>query len=145
MTTEQFAQLTQQLARPSSRRSVMRGLVGGGALALLGVRTVATADTGTGKAKGKTKLSFCHKPDATTGEGKVITVAEPAAKGHLNHGDTLCPVDECKSYTKKGSCTVTEGAATCAFTPRTNAPCNAGAGTCDANGVCIPNQAPVEE
>ena len=50
--------------------------------------TVATAmaapgDKGKGKGKGKgqEKVTICHK-------GKTITVAKPALKGHLKHGDT---------------------------------------------------------
>ncbi len=33
---------------------------------------------------GKQKVQICHK-------GKTITVAKPAAKAHLRHGDTLGP------------------------------------------------------
>jgi hypothetical protein len=130
----------------NSRQRVMRGVFVGGALTVLGVSTVAAKpDEGqiNGNAEGKSKVSVCHRPDATTGEGQVITVAAPATKGHVKHGDALCPADERKAYPANSNCTVS-GVATFAFTQRTDAPCNSGAGRCDANGVCLPNQAPVE-
>ena len=45
----------------------------------------ASADNGgPGKGKGRVKVTLCHK-------GKTITVAEPAVKAHLKHGDKLGP------------------------------------------------------
>ena len=48
--------------------------------------TVATAPSGAGgqgkgTGKGREKVTVCHK-------GETITVAKPALKGHLKHGDT---------------------------------------------------------
>ena len=48
----------------------------------------ASADNGRpGKGKGRAKVTLCHKGKVT------ITVAEPAVKAHLKHGDKLgrCP------------------------------------------------------
>jgi hypothetical protein len=138
---ERFDALLREVATPSSRRRIVGGVLGGVA-ALVAGTAVIKAVPGKGKGKGQNKVQICHKPDATTGEGQVITVAEPAVKAHQKHGDALCPVDECKSNAKKGSCTVTAGVATCDFTPRTGEPCADGTGTCDASGACIPNPIP---
>lgn len=66
-------------------------LVLAGALMLALVAGAATAVPGKGQgqtkaSKGQSKVSICHK-------GKTITVAAPALKGHLKHGDTrgACP------------------------------------------------------
>lgn len=66
--------------------------------------TVATAmaapggkGKGKGKGKGQEKVSVCHK-------GKTITVAKPALKKHLKHGDTR---GECATTPVTGSNTPT--------------------------------------
>lgn len=45
---------------------------------------VAAPGKGAGQGKGQEKVTLCHK-------GKTITVAAPAAKGHMKHGDTVGP------------------------------------------------------
>jgi len=51
----------------------------------LNVATAMAAPGGQGKGKGKgkghEKVTICHN-------GKTITVAKPALKGHMKHGDT---------------------------------------------------------
>ena len=69
---------------------------------------------GVGPGKGTTKVSICHKPDAT-GIGRVITVATPALRAHLQHGDAACQNEiPCTVYANGGTCTVNQGVAECA-------------------------------
>src|SRR5215203_4080718 len=110
MDSKQFDELVARLASASSRRSAVKGVIGG-ALASAGVTSVAAKNGGKGKGKGgqnknkgkgkKTgkgqasnngdsnghgyglaKVQICHK-------GRTIEVAEPAVSAHLAHGDTL--------------------------------------------------------
>ena len=109
MDSKQFDELLARLASAATRRSAVKGVVGG-ALASVGVTSVATAKKGgggkgkakgkgkgKGKAKGKgngngkgnkhgqSKVVICHKGRQT------MEVPEPAVQAHLNHGDTLGP------------------------------------------------------
>src|SRR5215216_4640272 len=106
MDSKQFDELVARLASASSRRSAVKGVIGG-ALASAGVTSVASAkkdkSKGKGKKKGKSqsksngdsnghgyglsKVTICHK-------GRTIEVAEPAVSAHLEHGDTLGPCAE---------------------------------------------------
>ena len=100
MESKQFDELVARLASTASRRNAVKGVVGG-ALASVGVTSVAAKKGGNGKGKGKgkakgkgdqskgkgkgqEKVTICHK-------GKTITVARPALKGHLKHNDTEGP------------------------------------------------------
>jgi len=104
MDSKQFDELVARLASASSRRSAVKGVIGG-ALASAGVISVASAKKdkskkGKKKGKGQSKGSddsnghgyglervpICHK-------GRTIEVAEPAVSAHLEHGDTLGPCD----------------------------------------------------
>jgi hypothetical protein len=105
MDSRQFDELVARLRAAASRRSALQGLVGG-ALAAVGVTSVADAKPGKGKrkghgkgkgkgkgksngngngnGKGQEKVTICHK-------GHTITVGAPAVKAHLKHGDSIGP------------------------------------------------------
>ena len=101
MDSKQFDELVARLASAATRRTALRGVVGG-ALTSVGVTSVASSKkkgkgkgnkgkggkgkggNGNGNGKGQEKVTICHK-------GKTITVAEPALPAHLNHGDTVGP------------------------------------------------------
>jgi hypothetical protein len=99
MDGHRFDDLTRTLATDASRRSLIRGLLGGAALFGLG-RSGGVAQQG--------KTTICHQ----TGSGfYLITVANPALDAHYGHGDfayTDCCTDgECAtgSICAAGSCT----------------------------------------
>ena len=78
------------------------------ALALAGVIVLpiasASADTGRpGKGKGRVKVTLCHKGKVT------ITVAAPAVKAHLRHGDKLgsCAAGTAPAPPAPGTATLT--------------------------------------
>jgi len=90
MIADRFDTLTQSLSHTPSRRTALRLLAGS---ALGGLLTREAGETlakqgGKGKSKNKKgkKVTLCH-------QGKTITVAKSAVKGHKQHGDTLgrCP------------------------------------------------------
>ena len=77
-------------------------------LALAGVILLpiasASADNGKpGKGRGRHKVTLCHKGKVT------ITVAEPAVKAHLKHGDKLgpCPAGVAPAPPAPGTATLT--------------------------------------
>ena len=86
MDSKQFDELVARLASTASRRNAVKGVVGG-ALASVGVTSVAAKKGGKNKSKGKgkkhghNKVPICHK-------GVTMFVPQPAVKGHLKHGDT---------------------------------------------------------
>ena len=127
-----FDRITRGLASGASRRKVFGGLLGGAAALVTGAAALEAkkGGNGKGKAKGKTKVTFCHK-------GKLITVGAPASKAHLKHGDTQCVPGECQVAATGCSAT---GACEFSLAPATT-PCTdplGAAGTCDAAGVCQP-------
>jgi hypothetical protein len=75
MDGHRFDGLARSLAVVTSRRSVFAA-VGGGLIVALGRSSPAEAK--------RPKVELCHK-------GKTISVAEPAVRAHLRHGDTLGP------------------------------------------------------
>jgi hypothetical protein len=107
MDSKQFDELVARLASAATRRNAVKGVVGG-ALASVGVASVAAEKGGKGKSKGKAKakgkgkakskgkgdggdsgqgqakVTICHK-------GKTISVAEPAVPAHMKHGDIAGP------------------------------------------------------
>jgi len=104
-----------------SRREALALLVGGGALVGLGEAEAKKGGKGKGKhkghgkgkGKGKEKVTICHK-------GQTITVARPAVRAHLAHGDTegaCAPVDTCLPVTgTEGDVTTANGAYTATTT-----------------------------
>jgi hypothetical protein len=58
------------------------GLAGLAIAALTGAAVAQANSPGTGKGKGREKVTLCHK-------GHTIRVGRPAVKAHLRHGDTL--------------------------------------------------------
>lgn len=102
MDGQNFDELTRKLATGISRRSVLRGPIGGGA-ALIGAKAASTAAAG--------KTTICHFPPGNPGNVQKITIASPAVASHLAHGDYLyenCCVDgDCApgSSCASGSCT----------------------------------------
>jgi hypothetical protein len=87
MDSKTFDAVTRRFGGSATRRFAVRGLLTG-AVALVGGATVLEADARKhkqGKGNGK-KVTICH-------QGQTISVAKPALKGHLKHGDTMgaCP------------------------------------------------------
>jgi len=101
MDSKQFDELVARLASAATRRNAVKGVLGG-ALASVGVTSVAAEKGGKGKGKakgkgkgkgkkngqnngnGQEKVTICHK-------GQTISVAKPAVPVHKNHGDTEGP------------------------------------------------------
>lgn len=81
-----FDALARRLATGRSRRSVLRGLVGGGA-ALVAVRT------GTVLAASEGKTAVCHF-SKDLGTYEPISVSVNAVEAHLAHGDQTCAEGE---------------------------------------------------
>jgi hypothetical protein len=112
MDSKQFDELVTRLASAATRRNAVKGVVGG-ALASVGVTSVATAkkgEGGKGKAKGKGKgkakgkgngkakgkgngngkgNKHGHSKVVICHKGKTMEVPEPAVQAHLDHGDSL--------------------------------------------------------
>jgi len=89
MDSKQFDELVARLASATTRRNAVKGVVGG-ALATVGVTSVAAEKGGKGKSKGKGKKHGHHKVEICH-KGVTKLVPRPAVKGHLKHGDTLGP------------------------------------------------------
>lgn len=156
MNGRHFDTLTEGLTAGASRRQAFGGLLGG-ALALLTGASVLEAkkggkgkgkgrgkgngkgrgnNKGKGKGKGRTKVTFCHRTDS--GDFHLITVGSPAAKAHRKHGDVQCELGVCQSgaatgCTEDGSCefALAEAGTVCEL--------DGVAGTCDAEGTCVPD------
>jgi hypothetical protein len=79
-----FAGLDRQLAKRRSRRSVLRGVICGGA-------ALAATKAGASLAAPHDKINVCHF-DGTTYKRK--SISESAIPEHLGHGDFL-PTDCC--------------------------------------------------
>jgi hypothetical protein len=86
-----FDELTRRLATQRSRRSVLRGLAGGGA-ALVAARTGATL------AAPEEKFSICHW-SADLGYYELISVSGNALPAHEAHGDIIYP-----DFTDQATC-----------------------------------------
>ena len=88
MDGKNFDELTRSLATSRSRRSVLRGLIGGGA-ALVAMRA--------GSSQAASKVLICHYPPGNPGNVHVISVSANAVAAHVaNHGDTvLGTVESC--------------------------------------------------
>lgn len=80
MQTQTFDEITRLLASSSSRRKLLRGMVGG-TMAAVGLRV------GAGAAQGP-KQDICHY-DADTGTYHHINVSQNALDAHLAHGDLV--------------------------------------------------------
>jgi hypothetical protein len=94
-----FDDLVRRLATGRSRRSVLRGVIGGGA-------ALAATKAGTSLAALNDKVDICHF-DGTTYKRK--SISESAVPEHLGHGDFRyidccttadCPTGACQA----GSC-----------------------------------------
>src|SRR5215217_7799112 len=97
MDCKQFDELVARLASGTSRRNAVKGVVGG-ALATVGVTSVAAEKGGNGKAKGpkegkghkggKGKVTICHRPKGNPTNCQTITIGSIAALKHLKkHAD----------------------------------------------------------
>lgn len=78
MDSQRFDDLTRSLSSESTRRTLLRGLLGGAA-ALVGLHATASAAP-------RGKVDVCHY-DADSGTYHRINVNENALQAHLNHGD----------------------------------------------------------
>jgi hypothetical protein len=83
MDDKQFDALIAKLAKATSRRNAVNGVIGGG-LAAVGVTSVASAGP-KGKKAGQNKVEVCHKGK------KTLLIPEPALAAHIGHGDTPGP------------------------------------------------------
>jgi hypothetical protein len=83
MDSKQFDELIARLARATTRRNAVKGVIGGG-LAAVGVTSVASAGP-KGKKEGQNKVEVCHKGK------KTLLIPEPAVAAHIGHGDTVGP------------------------------------------------------
>jgi hypothetical protein len=75
-----FDDLTRRLAKGTNRRSLLKGLIGGGA-------AMVAAKGGSALAQ-PSKEDVCHYDDET-GEFSRLNVSSSAVSGHLGHGDFL--------------------------------------------------------
>jgi hypothetical protein len=112
MDGHRFDDLTRTLATDASRRSLIRGLLGGATLFGLG-RSGGVAQQG--------KTTICHQ----TGSGfNLITVTNPALDAHYGHGDfpytDCCTDSECAGYAtcEGGACVEPEPEPCPPFTAR---------------------------
>ena len=111
MEMRRFEELTRALAAGASRRSVLRGLVAGGGMVLIGATaTTAKPGKGKGKANGRNRVGLCHRSEDGTFEYKKLP-AKAAAAHNRSHGDQLCPTDDqCNVYescSAEGACVPT--------------------------------------
>jgi hypothetical protein len=81
-----FDDFVRRLAEGQSRRSVLRGLVGGGA-------ALVAARAGSSLAAPKDKVTICHRPG--TVDEETLSVANSAVQAHLGHGDSLGACSTC--------------------------------------------------
>jgi hypothetical protein len=151
MDPQKFDGISRALASGTSRRSVLRGLLGtamGGALGLVGV-TKGSTQPG--------KVGICHVTDSSTNPMVYIQVSTNALATHAAHGDlTSCPG---AGYIDPESCTcacdlecegnfeVDEGscACVCNLTCEGNFDLDAATCTCVCNEVCEGNYEVDEE
>ncbi|HET9662259.1 MAG TPA: carboxypeptidase regulatory-like domain-containing protein [Thermomicrobiales bacterium] len=84
-----FDDFTRSLAIGTSRRRVLRGLIGGAA-ALAGVKATDTAAAG--------KTTICHFPPDNPANVQIISVGNPALPDHFAHGDMV--LGECCVYSE---------------------------------------------
>jgi hypothetical protein len=82
-----FDKLTRDLATGRTRRSVLRGLIGGGA-------AVLAAKAGTALADPEDNVLICHFTASETNPYELISVAPEAAEARIAHGDLHA---KCKS------------------------------------------------
>lgn len=90
-----FDDFTRNLAIGTSRRRVLRGLIGGVA-ALAGVKATDTVAAG--------KTTICHFPPDNPANVQIISVADPSLDSHFAHGDMV--LGDCCVY---GDCASTVG------------------------------------
>ena len=155
MDGERFDAVLREVATSASRRRIVGGVLGGVAALVAGTAVIkAQPGGGKGKAKGKTKVTICHRQGTNedgTPKYKALRLGAPGAENHLKHHEEdapfvdCCPGDTCPS---KGECFTTVGCdttGTCDYTVNEGAPCTIGGfpGTCAAvTGECIPNPIP---
>lgn len=99
-----FDEMTKKLALGTSRRNVLRGLIGGGA-AIAGLKIAGPAAAQAGK------TVICHVPPGNPGNVQKISVGNPSLTAHLAHGDSIyggcCTDSDCAAMT--GACGVLVG------------------------------------
>jgi hypothetical protein len=137
-----FDDFVRRLATQRSRRSVLRGLVGG---------SVAVVATKTGSALAADKVTICHFPPENPANVQVISVGSAALPEHQAHGDfeliDCCVDSECSGLTDQCNVDVCDWG-TCSASPANEGyACvteDGGDGVC-SEGVCEPpsNEVPL--
>jgi hypothetical protein len=120
-----FDDMTRRLALGRSRRSVLKGVIGG-------VAVLAGGRAGTALAGPKDKVAICHLTG--NGQAHLITVSQSALPAHLAHGDGYLGTDaHCSACGEAcaGNAACIHGACV-----TDDAGCKAGYGP-DANGDCM--------
>jgi hypothetical protein len=150
-----FDEITQRLATAATRRRIVGGALGAAALvtgaalahfddadAKKGKRKAkgkgkGKGGNGNGKGKGRNKVFVCHNAH---GHYRLLRVAEPSLKkGHSRHGDTVCEPGVCETGNPTG-CDQDTGACTGFDLAPEGTECEVDgvAGTCSADGECVP-------
>ena len=127
MDGQRFDAMARAMANGMDRRGLLRGAAGGAA-AVLGLRAAGT------RAK-QAKQAFCHRTGNPAKPYVVITVAKPAWKAHLAHGDHPF-VDCCADADCAADEACQDGACGCAGGSGgpLGSPCNGDRECC--SGVC---------
>jgi hypothetical protein len=118
MDGNRFDSMAMMLANGTNRRKVLRGIAAGLAGAV-GLRVL-------GAEAGQEKQAFCHATGNPASPWVVISIAKPAWKAHLAHGDhpylDCCADDDCgaREHCTDGTCVedtcTVNGAMECAET-----------------------------
>jgi hypothetical protein len=166
MDEQRFDTMTRSLARLSSRRRALGGVIGGTLTLLAGSSAIANRGRlrrarrgGHGQEETATAsdvlpegvlvggvweetLEMCHY-EPETGGYRIVPVSTVEVPERLNRGDTLyidcCVFTDCFSTDCLAATGCVSGA--CAYDVALNAPCNLGNGTygiCRGDAVCVP-------
>jgi hypothetical protein len=123
-----FDDMTRRLAIGRSRRSVLKGLIGGAA-------ALASVRAGTALAGPKDKVAICHLTG--NGQAHLITVSQSAIPAHLAHGDDYLGTDaHCSACGDACASNAACIAGECVADDDNGGDCEAGFGL-DANGDCM--------